>query len=67
MANQTQAVRYVGPHSGVVVDRSGGELAEVKRGDSLVVPAELAERLLAQPSNWQPPAEDDAAKPGKKG
>lgn len=42
---------YVGPHDEVDVPDAG---ATCTRGGAIEVSEELAQRLLEQPSNWQP-------------
>lgn len=45
-------ITYIGPHDSVLVI-AGPLEAEVGRGETISVPEEEAEGLLAQETNWQ--------------
>lgn len=59
------AVTYVGPLGAVDLYLPDGSYVTVAHGASADVPAELAEQLRAQPSNWTVPAKDPPKNDGK--
>ncbi|CCF83645.1 hypothetical protein [Nitrolancea hollandica] len=57
-------IRYVGRHAGVRVTYQERSI-EVARNGTAEFDAAFAERLLAEPDNWQPADGDPAPEPAK--
>lgn len=66
MANEQTSVVYVGPHTEGVEVPWRGAVIIAGRGVPVDVPAELAESLLEQATNWQPATKTKAAAPAAK-
>jgi hypothetical protein len=61
MGAATKQVQYIGPHDAVEVareERFGGDgtvTLAIRGGDPITVPADHADSLLEQPTNWRTP------------